>query len=53
VAERQTHQLEGLAGATLCEFKSRLAHHIYQKTRKKAGFFVFSRFFEHIAGFMI
>ena len=25
----QTHQLEGLAGAILCEFKSRLAHQIY------------------------
>ena len=32
MAERQTHQLEGLAGVILCEFKSRLAHQNFKYT---------------------
>ena len=40
VAERQTHQLEGLAGATLCEFKSRLAHHKFKAPTHMGAFFV-------------
>jgi hypothetical protein len=41
VAERQTHQLEGLARAILWRFKSSLAHHKITRTEliASAGFF--------------